>query len=95
MTVEDDADGLDAVLAAVQAFTNGLAGDESEAAVVTNLLVSWEETSYGEGGVTREVIYAIAGPMATPTGSLGLALHVLRTLEADLIGGGRMGTVDE
>lgn len=76
--------------AAVQAFSNAMADDPDEVGVVMNGLVVWEEVSFGEDGdPQRQTLYAATGDQCTPSGSLGLALNLLRTLEHDIIGCGR------
>lgn len=84
----DKAEGpLDDLHAAIQAFSNHLADDESDVGVVMNALVVWEEVSFGDDGSTRRAtLYAATGDQATPNISLGLALNLLRTIERDVIG---------
>lgn len=86
--VIDKAEGgpLEDLHAAIQAFSNSLADDESDVGMVMNSLVVWEEVSFAEDGTTqRATLYAATGDQATPNGSLGLALNLLRTLEHDVI----------
>ena len=77
---------LDAILDAVQAYSNVLAmGDADKAGVVTNVLVAWEESSYGDDGkLYRDAVYTTIGPMATPASSLGLAVYARGRIESDL-----------
>jgi hypothetical protein len=82
------ADGgpLDELHAAIQSFSNGLADNDSDVGVVMNALVVWEEVSFDDDGTPqRATFYAATGDQATPNGSLGLSLNLLRTLEHDVI----------
>lgn len=79
---------LDDLHAAVQTFSNHLADNPDDAAVVNSALIVWEETSFdlNDGDVRRQILYAAAGDSVTPAHSLGLAVHLLRTLERDIVG---------
>lgn len=77
---------LDDLHAAVQAFSNHMADDSSETGVVTQALVAWEEVSFDDDGTPcHRVLYAATGE-ANPSRSIGLAYHLLKTLQRDLIG---------
>lgn len=52
-----------------------------------NAIVVWEKASFdSDGQQQRATSYACLGDQGTPTAALGLALHLLRTLERDIIG---------
>lgn len=70
-----DSSGLDELHAAIQTYSNGLADSSDDVGVVGQAITVWEETSYGENGVERQVLYTVSGDGWTTSGSLGLALH--------------------
>jgi hypothetical protein len=77
---------LDDLHAAVQTFSNHLADDSTETGVVTQALIAWEEVTFDDDGTPRyTVLYAATGE-ANPSRSVGLAYHLLKTLQRDLIG---------
>ena len=77
---------LEELHAAVQTFSNAMANDDTQAGVVTQALVVWEEVSFDEDGTARYMnLYAATGE-ANPSRSLGLSFYLLKTLQRDLIG---------
>jgi hypothetical protein len=84
-----DSDNLDQLHTAIQAFSNGLCTEASQAGMVAAALVVWTEITYSDDGTPAyETMYAATGDQTNPNVGLGLALNLLRTLERDIIGTG-------
>lgn len=77
---------LDALHTAVQAFSNSLCDDETDAGVVTSALIVWQESCYEDGDLSWTMHYAITGDGNNPVVGLGLATKLQATIQRDLIG---------
>lgn len=77
---------LDTLHNAIQAFSNSLCDDETDAGVVTSALIVWQESSYDDGDLTWTMHYAITGDGNNPVVGLGLATKLQASIQRDLIG---------
>lgn len=76
---------LEALHAAVQAFSNSLCTDECDSGLVRQAVLVWDEVSLSEDGNSSEsTYYAAIGDGATAIGTLGLLTYGKARVIADL-----------
>lgn len=76
---------LETLHAAVQAFSNSLCTETSDAGIVRQAVIVWDEVSLEPNGETSEgTYYAASGDGATAIGTLGLLTWGRQRVMADL-----------
>lgn len=76
---------LEALNRAVQDFSNAISSDPSQAGVVTQAIVVWEEMSINEEGNTkRGVYYAVPTDNFSMSGAVGLLRIATIKVEDDI-----------
>ena len=76
---------LEALHAAVQAFSNSLCTEPGDHGLVRQAVIVWDEVSLSEDGETSEATYyAASGDGASAVGTLGLLCWGKQRVTADL-----------
>lgn len=71
---------------AVQEFSNSLCQDQSQAGVVVNALVIWEEMCFdAEGKPLRRIFYAVPTDNFSISATVGLAFAGLNAVKEDAL----------